>query len=530
MPDWLSNLLNDIRGIWEKLPTSQKWLVGGISTALLVGLIAITLALYAFPSPQLLVGDVPQGERGPIIRYLRDQGIRYEVDNAGDIYVHGNAEDLYWDYAAQQPEGTLGGYSWLLDSNWGMTRDQFNEASLRAHQEVLAKAIVNGNPKILTAKVFLAPGEEGLFPSTSTKPTASVSVTTRGNVERGIVEGIQVLVAGSMPGLEPQEVVVLGDGRPLEGFHQQTETERLTTEQQRAQAVEEEKRRKAISRILDPIVGGTANYTSTVIVDLDFDQVEISEVVTDTQEPLEKKISTMETEETSRSGGAVPGTPPNLAGDTLGEDAGSGQVTESTQLTEEIEHTPRRVTETQKKLAPGKLLKQSVSITVNYKNDPSADEWVPRTAEEMTQLEQTLKAAVGHIEDSTAYTFALSQTTFDTTADRLVIAQARKESFRRNLESGAFLIAGLILIGVFFYFLKKVFSIPPEEREILVEEEVEPPPHEFSLSELGLRALGEVEGLAPDAQKSRMIREQIEEYATDNPEMVAGILKGWISE
>jgi flagellar biosynthesis/type III secretory pathway M-ring protein FliF/YscJ len=36
--------------------------------------------------------------------------------------------------------------------------------------------------------------------------------------------------------------------------------------------------------------------------------------------------------------------------------------------------------------------------------------------------------------------------------------------------------------------------------------------------------------LAPDAQKSRMIREQIEDYATDNPEMVAGILKGWISE
>ncbi|MCA9436260.1 MAG: hypothetical protein KC978_10775, partial [Candidatus Omnitrophica bacterium] len=117
---------------------------------------------------------------------------------------------------------------------------------------------------------------------------------------------------------------------------------------------------------------------------------------------------------------------------------------------------------------------------------------------------------------------------FDTTTTQIAAAEEKKELLFRQLESGTFLAFAVILIVVFFYFLRKVFAEAEEEE--VVEEEVHIPEGPRSLSELGLKELGDEESLEPEDQKNKMLREQVEKFAVESPETVAQIVKNWLSE
>jgi len=135
---------------------------------------------------------------------------------------------------------------------------------------------------------------------------------------------------------------------------------------------------------------------------------------------------------------------------------------------------------------------------------------------------------VGHIENSTKYLFSFREVPFDRSAREIALAEARREKLVQNLESGVFLFFAVALIVVFFIFLKKVFSMKPQEVEL--EEEIEATSAEDTMAELGLRALGDEEGLSAEAKKSRMIREQVEIFTLEHPESASDIVKSWLSE
>jgi len=78
-------------------------------------------------------------------------------------------------------------------------------------------------------------------------------------------------------------------------------------------------------------------------------------------------------------------------------------------------------------------------------------------------LENQLKAAVGHVDASPEYHFVLNEMSFDTTSTQIAAAQEERQLLFRQMESGIFLAFAVILIGVFFYFLRKVFAEAEEE-------------------------------------------------------------------
>ncbi|GMV66564.1 MAG: hypothetical protein AMXMBFR75_23600 [Candidatus Hinthialibacteria bacterium] len=537
MPDWLIRLQEDIKRLWSQLTAGQKWLVGGLTSALLLGLLGISLAAYFLPGGDFLYGGLDDAEVGELSRFLDEKGARYNIRD-GAVYVFGDRDKLRAEFAISNRQKPLGGYGILKEYNWSQTSAQFRETRLRALQEELESTVEKGSDLIDWARVQLTEREKGLFPSGDTKPTASVKVGTRGQtLPKESVQGIQWTVANALPGLKPADVIVTDENsRVLSGYREKSETELLTDEQRKSEELLRERRIKACANILDPIVGGGANYTIAADVKLNFDKKAIKEKYIDAENPFEKRRRTEEIEDKTNQPGGIPGTPSNNPDDNIGPDSSSHASNSSmTQETQEVDNEPRLVRETSTEVAPGELETQWISIAVNYVPtiENGEKKYVQRTPEQMAELEKSLKLAAAHIENSTRHHFVLNQVQFDRSGEILAETEARWETIRTNVESAAFLAAALISILVFFYFLRKVFSIKPAEEELVRSEEISlPGPRmpEPSQREFGLRSIGDLENLPPEEQKSRIIREEIENYAKGKPEDFVGILRNWLAE
>lgn len=538
MPDWLMKLQGDIARVWAQLSASQKWMVGGGAGVVFAGLLAITVAVYFLPSGELLYGGLDASSMGEVTSFLDQKGEKYTIRNGG-VYVSGDQYKLRSEFSIANRQKTLGGFGILKEYSWSRTGAEFKEIRLRALEEELATTIEKGSDTIDWARVQLTERDTRLFPSDETKPTASVKVNTRGrSLETESVQGIQWTVAHALPGLKPADVIVTDENsRVLPGFMEKSESELLTSEQRKMEEALRDRRIRACTAILDPVVGGSANYTVVAEVKVNYDKKAIKEKFVDAENPFEKRRRTEEVSDKNTETGGIPGTPSNNPDDSIGQGQGSssGTNSEMTQETSEIDNEPRLVRETSTEVAPGEIEQQWVSIAVNYvpKVENGEKTFVARTPEQMAELEKSLKAAAAHIESSTKYTFILTQVPFDRSAVDVAETEARWATIRENLESAAFLFAAILSIIVFFFFLKKIFTITAAEEEAAMAEELVPAgprPPEMGLRDFGLRAIGEVESLPPEEQKSRMIREEIETYAKGNPEEFVGILRNWLAE
>ncbi len=538
MPDWLTRLQGDIARLWTQLSSSQKWMVGGFSGVLIALLLAVSVVVYFLPSGELLYGGLNDSSLGEVTRFLDQKGERYTVRDGG-VYVSGDQYKLRQEFSVANRQKTLGGFNVLKEYSWSRTGAEFKELRLRALEEELATTIEKGSDVIDWARVQLTERDTRLFPSDETKPTAAVKVNTRGgSLSTESVQGIQWTVAHALPGLKPADVVVTDENsRVLPGFVEKSESELITSEQRNAEKILRDRRIAACAAILDPIVGGGANYTIAAEVKVNYDKKAIKEKFIDAENPFERRRKTEEISDKDTQTGGIPGTPSNNPDDRMaqGRSSSNGNNSEMTQETSEIDNEPRITRETSTQVAPGEIERQWVSIAVNYipKIENGERTYVPRTPEQMAELEKSLKVAAAHIDSNTKYTFILTQAPFDRSAVELAESEAQWSTIRENVESAAFLFAAIFSIILFFIFLRKIFTVTAAEEEAAMAEEavtIGPRAPDMGLRDFGLRAIGEVESLPPEEQKSRMIREEIETYAKGNPEEFVGILRNWLAE
>jgi len=530
MPEWIVRLRDDITRLWGTLTQAQKWLMGGVIGALFIALIGISAAVFIIPPGEALWTDLSKADMQRIRQFLDGKGVGYRI-RGNNIYVDGNTAKLRMEYSVDNSESTLGGFSFLKNGSWSDTRDQFNEKKLRALGEEIGITIKQGCEGVEWARVLLTPTNKSIFERDKTKPVASVKVGTRG---RGLaseqVAGIQWLVASSMPGMKAGDVVVLDeDNQPLTGIENTSDAQRLNQEQTN---LEDEKERAKIanaSNFLDLVLGDPQHYAVAVEVEVNYDRKNEEETVIDTVKIFEKSLDSLTVKDENTQTGDVPGVDSNVADSSFDTGKGTGTKSESSEKSKKIENEPgfRRFTKTD--IAPGEIERQWVSVAINYPlgdGEGDREEW---ENEVMAKYEKSLKAAVGHIEDNTAYHFDLQQYEFDTTAIVSAASEARWETIQGVVENVLFLLLGLLLMVGFFMFLKKMLTMQPVEE--LEEIEVElPRKPEFTLADLGIREIGDTENLSADEMKTKVIKDQVEQFAHTNAEDVADILRNWISE
>lgn len=195
-------------------PSRQLMLIGGIGL-LLCALLAVGYFAFFRTNYEILYRDLREADAATVVAELERTHRDYRLADGGHtVLVPEGAVDTTRLHVAGQDlplQGTVG-FELFNNSSIGLTEFAQRINLQRALQGELARTIMSIDG-IESARVHLSLGEQTAFRGDRRAPRASVTVRTRpGRRMNGTtVRGIQRLVAGSVPEMEPANVAVLND-------------------------------------------------------------------------------------------------------------------------------------------------------------------------------------------------------------------------------------------------------------------------------------------------------------------------------
>lgn len=386
------------------LAALQKFGIGrlvallGIGAGVAAALVAVTMNLG---EPQaLLYANLDLKEAGSITQALDQAGVKYEVKGDGSTIMVARdnvaSTRLMLSSKGLPTTGSVG-YEIFDNANaLGQTDfvQQLNRQ--RALEGELARTI-QGLDGVTSVRVHLVLPKRQLFEEEPEQPSASVNIHVGGR-EPGAdqVRAIQNLVAGAVPGLKPDRVTVVDQhAKTLSGGEQG-----MAAESDSRKADVEQRIAKQVKTLVEGVVGaGKARVNVTA--DLQLAQVTVQQETFDPDGQVIRSEST--TDENSRQNepdaSGQSSASANIPGaDTSGGSNSSASGRQESTTNYEISRTTR--TEVQ---APGEVKRLSVAVAVDGLTAPGKDgkpgAYTPRSAEEMQQIEQLVRSAVGFNQD-----------------------------------------------------------------------------------------------------------------------------------
>ena len=196
---------------WEERVTNERYaLAGGVVVVLLLMVGAIWWALQ--PSYHVLFSGLAPKDVPSVANQLAAEGLDYEVDaKGGRILV---AKDDVYAARIKVMERGLAlsgpvGFELFDEAEFGMTDFTQQINYQRALEGELSRTIM-ALDEIDHARLHLVLPDAGLFRKPKEQPKASLTVVVKAGatLTPARVQGIQRLVAASVPGLEPRYVTV----------------------------------------------------------------------------------------------------------------------------------------------------------------------------------------------------------------------------------------------------------------------------------------------------------------------------------
>lgn len=382
--------MQNLLSIWAGLSTQRRAIVIGATIAMFLAVLGVA-RISGQGNMALLFSGLDEAAAGEVIAALDQQGVAYKVDGTA-IYVDSAARDsLRMTLAAQGlPSSTGTGYE-LLDnlSGIGTTSQMFDAAYWRAKEGELARTLL-AMPEVRSARVHIAEAPGELFASKS-KPTASVTITTRGaSLSADQARAIRHLVAGAVAGMQADDVAVIDS---VAGLIPNEDADGAVNPSGDSRAAEI---KKNVERLLAARVG-PGNAVVEVSVDVVTDREEVQSRTLDPQGRI--AIAT----ETSSKSGSSSGTDQNVtvASNLPNGQSGAGQ--NQSQNADSSERVNYDVSETKSVLTkvPGAIKKLSVAVLVDQERVVAEDGTVtfqPRSDQEMADLKDLVASAVGYDE------------------------------------------------------------------------------------------------------------------------------------
>ena len=369
--------------------------------------VVISLALFAFliivartADYQLLYANLSENDAAPIVTWLKAQRIPYQLKNDGkNIWVPAN--QLYetrLNLASNGlPNGGGVGFEVFDKQSFALTDYVQKVNYTRALQGELARTISSLAP-VESARVHLALPEKSLFKDEQKQATASVILTlAQGRtLDKKQVQGIIHLVAGSVNGLAPDNVNVIGsNGVILDPGKTEDKDKLLSVDMLLYQQEVEHRLEIQAQDLLDKTMGKDKAMVR-VSATLDFAKVEKTQELYDPDDPVIRSEQLNQENSGSQASGGIPGVQSNLQGNSS-TPANTGEApTSKTSRTTNYEIS-KTISKTINPI--GSITKLSVSILVADKvtpgqnNQPAKTE--PRTAEELKSLETMVSTALG---------------------------------------------------------------------------------------------------------------------------------------
>lgn len=264
-----------VKDRWQNLSAMMKRIIvlGIMSLFIVIGTFYYISTRVEYG---VLFTDLSQADAGTIVNDLKEKKIAYKLeDNGSTIMIDQKEIDGYRiDLAVENklPDSSTGFE--LFDQSDMMTTDEDRKVMYqRALTGELERAIgsLDGVQKV---KVILVTPDDGVFSSEKKDATASIILTLNKPLSDSAIQGIVTLASGAVENLNPENVkVVDGNGQVLAGGSEENSLSNASDRYISIKNTYEDALEKKVKKLLEPIYGAE-NLQVSINVDLDFDSVE----------------------------------------------------------------------------------------------------------------------------------------------------------------------------------------------------------------------------------------------------------------
>ena len=517
--------------------------IAGVAAAIAVTIVVVLWSNQ--PVYHLLYSNVSAEDAATMTEKLKEQKVPYEIRDGGSIMVpQDRVHELRLMLAGQGlPTGGGVGFEIFDRTQLGMTDFVQKLNYRRAMQGELARTI-SELTEVEHARVHLVVPEKALFSDKKEQAGASVVLKLRGgrSLSQNQVQGIVHLVAGSVEGLNPQNVTIVDtSGNVLSRPSEDPYGTHLTNYQTEYQRNLEKSFEERVQSMLERAVG-SGKVVVRVSGVLDFKQVERTEEKYDPDATAVRSEQRMEEKSSgsSTTASGVPGVLSNLPGaknenpQAAGGKGGNSSQSNKTQETinYEINKTVNHILEPVGTL---KQLSAAVLIDGSYEAVKGADgketmKYIPRTDEELRKYEEIVKKSIGYNAERGDQVEVVSipfESNISANNEEETVA-AKSSQLAALLPFIKYAVAVVAILLVFLFIVKPLMKtiLSPQAglRDLAG----------FTALGAPLSRLGELEAASayPQLQVSAdgKAKEEAIKIARDNPQQTAKLLKAWINE
>ena len=527
---FMRKLQDQFKSFWTGLSLTRKLTMGGVIALILIGISSIFFIRKDDPYEYLFVDVAPEDTPSILAEFKRANFTDYQIDGKGIKVPTAEVAKLRMQLA-QEGLPSHGIVGWEKFDTQDFTRTEFeqNIHKMRAIQGELSRTIMSIEG-ITNARVHIVNPKQSHFVEDQKEPTAAVYIKTKRGValnERQ-VKGIQNLVCRSIEGLKPNNVTILdNDGQMLTKIESEDYASKMTKEMQTYKASVEKDLEAKIRGLVGRVVGAE-RVEAKVDVSVDFTQEEqtISDVDPEKSAVLSKNTTGSSMEGNGLNPTGIPGSKSNVPG----EQEQLTTTTSKAQNKQESELINYEVSKTiaKKTLPVGNIKHISAAVLVDGKQDFPLDgskpQFDPRSAEDMKQIEELVKKAIGFQSPRDEVTVTNMMFQMDPTQMQ-AINEVKKEN-REYISTLALSGAVAFAMVLFFIFIVRPYfrwlSYDPERKaEQTLAEEYKPELDMGSSNNIQVKEDVPFEKLAP--------KEQIMYLAKNEPKRTTEALRMMLS-
>lgn len=553
--------IDQFKTIWTRLPLNGKIATFG-ATLGTFGLLAAIIYYGSQPTYGVLFSDLKPADAQTIVEKLKASNVPYSLTNNGTT-VEVPADRISELRIQMAGEGTLSGghvgFDLFDKTSFGAT-DFAQQVNYRRAIEGELGRTLEGMDEVESARVHITPRKDSVFTEKEEGAKASVTLRIRQGKELSNerTDAVVSLVASAVEGLDPADVAVLDTrgrlltkgGRGKNGSMSDAGafSERLDAKQ----AFEAESASRVIA-LLEPVVG-EGKVRADVSADIDFSQIEQTEEKYNPQSQVIRSQQTAQESRNSRSpasGGLVGArandpTAPAPAPPEQAQAASSGDQRLSSTTNYEIDKTVKRTVG-----GGGQINRMTVSVVVDSKTVEGVD--VARQSDELQKLQEIVSAAIG-ANPARGDSVVVQTMPFNKPPTEPAGAASFLETNRSLIETAVkygLLVAVALLIFLFVIrpakkSLRMAIAAAPSQKMLpagggtamLEMPQMSDAAGEKrsvqTVKEMEAKMLAQLEAETPqlskEAQRSMAVKKVIADETIQNPESVAGTLRGWIQE
>lgn len=530
MGNFFRNFLSDFQNLWRGFATWQRvTLIVGVVVILgiLVGLIVSLQPQY-----DVLYANVSETDRNIIEQRLTEEGIPFQSDpNTNTVRVPSRHKDRARMMLAKEgiPHARTQGYELFDRQRLGATEFEQRLNYQRALEEELANAI-RTIEDVREARVHLVLPKPTVFTEREKPPKASVLLTLKDRpLDPSEVDGIVHLVANSVEGLEPENVVV-SDSTGKRISRRYDAVSLLTEEQQKRLELEERTREEKILNALWTAYGNkvdghtiTAVATAHCTAEVSHDAVETEKMEYLPETVVQKEHITSENATGIMSSAVgIAGVTSNILGAGANNPEGEYSREEST-----TEYQAGYAKEIRRQVPQLKSLSTAVLVNLQVLENPTPG--TPGYNDETQKIINIINGAVGY--DPTNPSSVIRQPQVEFLSFAPLGPPLTPPGARPWWENPLWwlLIAVVALLAVMLALLLRPRRIAEEERMPL-----EPPIEEAALptgEDERAAALEEqrrqLELEALERERRRRRRQELIDLADADPEAIEKVLRMW---